>query len=182
MKLAIVVGHTKNKQGAFSQTLNSSEYPWNTDLANRIAAAAVAPLETKIFFRDGVGIDGAYAAADAWGSEAAIELHFNSSDSAHSTGTGVLYLSPRGKQLATLLCQEMMNVLALPAWPRGTDGVVTPLEASGVERRGESSLKAGRAPAALIEPFFGSNKDDCAKAAANKAGLARAIVAAVNRF
>ncbi|MEP2184175.1 hypothetical protein, partial [Roseibium sp.] len=41
--------------------------------------------------------------------------------------------------------------------------------------RGGRSLWAGRAPAILTEPYFGSNKVECEAADACKAALAKAI-------
>ncbi len=84
--------------------------------------------------------------------------------------------------MAKLLCQEIRAALQLPDWPPGTGGVVTPFQASGEERRGQRSVTSGRAPATLIEPFFGSHRGDCEVAQANKDALAQAIVAAVRRF
>ncbi len=90
MKLGIIVGHTSYRPGAYSQHLQSAEYPWNLDLAKRIEACA-EELEIKTFFRDTQGIAGAYADSDRWGSDVTVELHFNTSDNAHATGTGVIY-------------------------------------------------------------------------------------------
>lgn len=184
MKLGVVVGHTKNKPGAFSETMNVHEYKWNSDLGKKIEPHANANLEIKTFFRDGHGIAGAYREADQWGADLTVELHFNSSDNVTATGTGVLYFpgSARGRRWAGLLRDQIGQVLGLPDWPRGTGGVVTPFQASGVQERGKASLGAGRAPAALIEPFFGSNPNDCAVASAEKGALARAIAAAAGRF
>ncbi len=183
MRLGIVVGHTSYRPGAYSQYLESAEYPWNADLAKRIEACADG-LETKTFFRDLQGIAGAYADSDHWGSDLTVELHFNASDNGHATGTGVIYdpESRESRDMAKLLCQEIRAALQLPDWPPGTGGVVTPLQASGEERRGQRSVTSGRAPATLIEPFFGSNRGDCQAAQANKDALARAIVAAIKRF
>ncbi len=183
MKLGIIVGHTANRPGAHSPFLESSEYPWNSDLADRVKQNAGA-LKTKVFFRDGHGISGAYRESDEWGSDITVELHFNSADSVHATGTGVLYhpSSMSGKRFAIMLRQEMGEALGLPDWPSGTGGIVTPFEASGEQRRGQTSLSAGVAPATLIEPFFGSSKNDCQVAGARKDELAKAIVRAAGRY
>lgn len=183
MKLGIVVGHTNTDKGAASPHLGQQEYTWNKDLAQKIEALPSSILR-KTFFRDGVGVAGAYAASDGWGSDCTIELHFNSAHSQTATGTGILYLagSSRGRRLATHLFTRINQVLALGDWPKGTGGVVTPFQASGQQMRGQASLKAGRAPATLIEPFFGSNPTDCQKAAAKKDALAHAILTAAEDF
>jgi N-acetylmuramoyl-L-alanine amidase len=179
MKLGIVVGHHAGAQGAFSTTLNASEYPWNRDLAARVEALPSA-VARKVFLRDNGGIAGAYAASDQWGSDITVELHFNASHHPTSTGTGMLYLagSARGKRFAQRLFNRIDAVLGLGAWPQGTSGAITPFQASGQQMRGQGSLTAGRAPATLIEPFFGSNPSDARTAAAHKDDLARAILQA----
>lgn len=183
MKLGIVVGHTNLDKGAASPHLGQQEYTWNSDLAQRIVALN-SPIGRKVFFRDGVGVAGAYAAADAWGAKLTVELHFNSAHLHTATGTGVLYLagSQRGRRFAGFLYARINAVLGLGEWPKGTGGVVTPYQASGAQMRGQRSLTAGRAPATLIEPFFGSNPNDCARAQARKDDLAAAILAAAADF
>lgn len=179
-KLGVVVGHTKKNQGAFSKTLGVAEYAWNKDLAARIEgfAAGMTDLTVQTFFRDGVGIKGAYQATDAFGADITVELHFNGSDNHRATGSAVLYYprSTNGRRFATLLQKEISAVLGLKNWPRGSDGVLTPFEASGKEKRGQGSLSAGRAPATLFEPFFGSNPNDANTADKNKDRLAQAIL------
>jgi len=183
MKLAIIVGHTKSAKGAFSPWLNASEYDWNTDLAHMIMQAPTA-LERKVFFRDRVGIKGAYKASDEWGANWAVELHFNSSTNQNATGTAMLYFpgSANGKRLAASLFQEVNEVLRLGDWPKGSGGVLTPREASGDAENGLTNLRSGKAPACLVEPFFGSNKNDCAVAAERKKQYASGIVRAVDRM
>jgi N-acetylmuramoyl-L-alanine amidase len=182
-RLGIIVGHESRAQGAPSPWLGTHEYPWNSDLA-AIMMAVETPLECKVFFRDGVGIAGAYAASDDWGSDVTVELHFNYSDNENATGTGILYYpgSKRGRQFAGILYREISGVLGLREWPRGSGGIATPFEASGQARRGQTSLAAGRAPATLLEPFFGSNERDSAAAAAGKQDYAAAIIRAAERM
>ncbi|MBK4214403.1 N-acetylmuramoyl-L-alanine amidase [Paracoccus caeni] len=183
MKVAIVVGHTKDAPGAYSPYFKEFEYHWNTDLANRIAAQPSSH-EIKIFYRDNVGISGAYEKLSSWGAAVSIELHFNSSHNSTSTGTGVLYLSGnhKGKILAGVLQARLMQTLGLPDWPKGSGGVVTPFQASGKQERGKTSLSAGKPPAALVEPFFGSNPNDCKRATAQKDQLAQAYILAMSDY
>lgn len=182
-RLGIIVGHESGAQGAPSPWLGTHEYPWNSDLA-QIMMAVETPLECKVFFRDGVGIPGAYAASDDWGSDVTVELHFNYSDNERATGTGILYYpgSKRGREFAGILYREINGVLGLGEWPRGSGGIATPFQASGEQRRGQTSLAAGRAPATLLEPFFGSNERDCAVAGARKSEYAEAIIRAAERM
>lgn len=182
MKLGVIVGHTNNSKGAWSDTLGQAEYTWNRHLAELIEDIATS-VEIKTFLRDGHGIAGAYAASDAFGANLTVELHFNASHNDQATGTGVLYYpgSKNGRRFSKFLFDELSQVLGLRDWPKGSGGVVTPFQASGQQRRGLRSLSAGRAPAALIEPFFGSNPQDSATAQSSKQDMAQAIVRAAER-
>lgn len=183
MKLAIVVGHTNSAKGAYATSRNVHEYTWNKALAEKILEAR-GKHDIKIFFRDGIGIAGAYQSADDWGANATIELHFNASHHDTSSGSGVLYApgSAKGKLLAKSLQNELQGFTKLKSWPEGTDGVVTPFQASGKQQRGLTSLTSGRAPAALVEPFFGSCPSDCNAAMVDLSSLAKTYVNAINNY
>ena len=183
MHAGIIVGNEKAKPGAFSTHLNSHEYEWNKELADMIASA-MKEIKSNIIYRDRIGVIGAYSEADRLGSKICIELHFNSSHSQSASGTGILYYpgSKNGRRLAEAIFKEMKPVLGLPDWPKGTSGIATPYQASGSERRGEYSLGAGKAPAVLLEPFFGSNSLDCHRAHERKNDLAEAIASAMRSY
>lgn len=167
-KFAIIVGHEENKPGAKSDTLGVHEYPWNKDLANRMFSRSSA-LDTRIFFRDGIGIKGAYDQAKAWGPAAIMELHFNSFDKPTATGTETLYIDPN-KRYAEIVQQAMVGVLGLA--DRGVK-----------ERTDLPNLQNGQpVPTVLIEPFFGSNPDDSKTAEFNKDALASALMGAAHEF
>lgn len=167
---AIVVGHTARAPGAASvPPVGQNEYFWNTDLANKINAACTARnVESKIFFRDGIGIGGAYAQVNAWGATCVAELHFNAfNGSAH--GTETLYDNDRNagsKNWAQKL--QDAQLAALDLRNRG----LKEIDSGG---RGFGSVSALDIPSALIEPFFGDNANDAAVAEANKDTLANAI-------
>lgn len=183
MKIGIIVGHEKERPGASSPYLKNYEYPWNCELAEIISSRTFKH-QSKIFFRDKIGVLGAYSESDNYGSDITIELHFNSSHSQNASGTGTLYLqnSKNGKRFGRIIQNNMTSVLSLPEWPSGTGGVVTPFQASGIQRRGEYSLKAGRAPAIIIEPFFGSNPKDSNIAHQKRSDLAEAIAVSTDMY
>jgi len=155
MKLAVVVGHTARAQGAVRPDTGESEFVWNSKLA--IMIEELAPefpgIEVKTFFRDptlGViaGIRDVYRRTDVWGANAANELHFNSHHNPNATGTETLSSGSRmSLRYAEALQDEMLDALGLR--DRG-EKIVR-------KGRGAASLISGRAPAALIEPFFGSS-------------------------
>lgn len=153
MKLAIVVGHNSVSQGAVRKDTGETEYIWNGRLARRMQR--IAPefgIEAKAFFRQPMGsysreIDLVYEQTEEWGADATIELHFNSFDGPAS-GTETL---SSGTALSLRLAEAVQReiVLALGLSDRGIK-----TRTSG---RGSRSLISGRAPAILIEPFFGSS-------------------------
>jgi len=155
MKLAIVVGHNSASQGALRQDTGESEFVWNGRLARRIGRlAADYSIQVRTFFRTPGGgysteIKRVYSEVDAWGADASVELHFNGASSPDATGTETLASgSASSLRLAASVQREM--VLALGLRDRGIK------TRSGADRGG-MSLISGRAPAILIEPFFGSS-------------------------
>lgn len=163
-KCAMIVGHTQRSQGAYSETLNMAEYPWNKDLAMRFLQMW-GPLTVRVFYRDGIGVSGAYKQADQWGADVAVELHFNSSADPSASGTETLYISDEGRKLASAIQPRMVAALGLR-----DRGVKRPWQG-----RGEASLTAISAPTVILEPFFGSNPGDALRAREHKQELAKAI-------
>lgn len=168
-KIALVIGHNAASQGAVRATDKRSEYDWNGDLAAAIMAHS--PGMYRIFRRPaGKGysaeIKFVYGEVDAWGADASIELHFNAL-TATATGTETLTSGSTGSlKLARLIQPAMVSALKLP--DRG-------LLVRKRTERGGASLFAGRAPAVLIEPYFGSNRNDCAAADRGYSALTGAI-------
>lgn len=177
MKLAIIVGHTAVSGGAVRVTDNVREWDWNRHLAKLIAAHD--PDSVKIFYRISGGgytreINRVYAEADAWGATATVELHFNSVGTPAAHGTETLTSGTAGSMKLAKLVNDAM-VAALGFRDRG-------LIKRARNERGGLSLWAGRAPAILIEPYFGSNPKECAIADRRKDELAEAIFDSVCAF
>ncbi|MEP0155208.1 N-acetylmuramoyl-L-alanine amidase [Pseudophaeobacter sp.] len=161
MKLAIVVGHNARAQGAVRPDTGETEFAWNSRLAKLIEEEArlFPQIEVQTFFREYCGsyrreIATVYEKADDWGADATNELHFNSHSNEAATGTEVLSSgSASSMRYATALQNRMGDALGLK--DRGVK-----IRRSG---RGSESLMCGRAPAVLIEPFFGSSPQGQAK-------------------
>lgn len=150
-KIALVVGHNEKAKGAYSRHLRMSEFPfW----------AAVASLlkdkDIKVFKRQAGAsywrqIDQVYKEVDEWGADASVELHFNSA-SPSAQGAEVLSSGSSGSLKIARVFQDIFQ----RHWKhRG-------VKVRKKRDRGGRSLHAGRCPAILIEPFFGSNAKDCA--------------------
>lgn len=155
MKLAIVVGHNSASQGAVRKDTGESEFVWNGRLARRIERLASSyDLDVRVFHRTPGGgyraeIRRVYDEVDAWRADASVELHFNGAASPDATGTETL---TSGTALSLRLAESVQRemVVALGLRDRG-------IRTRAAQERGGGSLYAGRAPAILVEPFFGSS-------------------------
>ena len=169
MKLAIIVGHNSKAQGAVRVTDGVTEYSWNSALAEEIEA--LGP-DVRIFYRTKGGgysaeIDRVYSEVNDWGATASVELHFNAASDERVAGCETLSSGSSG---STVLCEALQArmVAVMGGRDRGVKVV-------SKDDRGGRSLWAGKAPAALIEPYFGSNPDSCDLADAKSKELAKAI-------
>ncbi|WP_323775964.1 N-acetylmuramoyl-L-alanine amidase [Leisingera sp.] len=183
MKLAIVVGHNARAQGAVRPDTGETEFRWNSHLAQLIEEEArlFPRITVETFFRTPAGtyraeIERVYRATDDWGADATCELHFNSHTSRAATGTEVLSSGSEASLRFSIALQDRM-LAALKLKDRGVK-----VRRSG---RGSESLISGRAPAVLIEPFFGSSPkgQQATDEAHEKRALARAaLLAAQDAF
>ena len=155
-KIALIIGHNSRAKGAVRVTDGVSEYDYYTKFAEELAA--LTPDQYVILKRQpssgySTEIDKVYGEANALHVSATVELHFNASASASATGTEVL---TSGTRNSMILCNSLQEKLtqALRLKSRGVKQVTK-------QQRGGRSLWAGYSPAALIEPFFGSNRHDC---------------------
>lgn len=171
--VAIVVGHTRKSPGAFANSpIAQYEYGWNTDLALKLKTGFdLKGVEARIFYRDNIGISGAYRQVVAWGAACALELHFNSyNGKVHGTETLFDQQTNAGSMVWAKRLQAAM-VQTLRTEDRG-------LKECDPGDRGYQSLSAADIPTALIEPFFGDHAGDVRIAEVSKDALAAALVEA----
>jgi N-acetylmuramoyl-L-alanine amidase len=178
-RLAIVVGHTAAAPGAYGQPpIGENEYSFNKKIATQMAdLAKQASIQVGIFFRDGVGLSGAYKQVNDFAPDAVIELHFNAAASAAATGTETLYgsVNPASKVFAEIVQSSMRSSLGLK-----DRGLLFRKVGSG--ERGEQNVNSARAPSVLVEPFFGSNGSDCTVAVSAIRSYVEGLVAAFQKF
>lgn len=163
MKLAIVVGHNIRQPGAVRRDTGEAEYHWNNRIAMMIEDVVgdgdFPGIQAKTFYRRYMGsysreIRAVYAEVDDWGADMSLELHFNSVENPRANGCEMLSSgSKRSLELAGAL-QETIAAL-FGVGDRGVR-VLRPND------NGYGALHAGKAPAVILEPFFGSNATDCA--------------------
>ena len=156
-KLAIVIGHNAESQGAVRKDTGETEYSFNSRLSlymEEFARKKYPDMETRVFRRMPMGsykreINRVYDETDAWGANLTMELHFNSAADGSASGTETLTSgTPASMAAAVAVNSEIVATLGLR-----DRGVKT--RRSG---RGSQSLISGRAPAILVEPFFGSSQ------------------------
>lgn len=156
---AIVVGHNSVAQGAVRVTDGVTEFEWNNRLAGMIKSHN--PGLIQVFNRvRGRGysaeIDEVYSKVDASGAKLVVELHFNGAGDPSVKGGETLSSGSNGSmKLANIVRRRVDGVLGGP--DRG-------VKVKKRTDRGGRSLHAGRAPAVLDEPYFGSNAESCAVA------------------
>ena len=174
MKLAIVVGHSKDKKGAYAVgPINQHEYDFNIEVAqNAYQAAMLSGIQTKIFLRDSIGIVGAYKEVNKWADEntVCIELHFNSFNG-KAQGTETLFDKDPVESIE--VAREVHEAVCALFDRRGKLDRGLKLIDDG---RGAKSLAECKVPGCLIEPFFGDNKNDAILANSLRLEYAKTIV------
>lgn len=181
-RLAIVVGHDKFRPGAKALApISQYEYHFNTEIAGLMDRMSEQyQLQTRIFFRNS-GLVKTYEAVNEWakdGGTCAIELHFNSCDDPSVRGTETLYdKEPRDSQMLATLVQGAVLI----AFKRKlTQNRRTKLIQEG--DRGHTNLELAKCPSVIIEPFFGSNIEDCEIAQSNKKEYAECLLIATKLY
>ena len=178
-KVSIIVGHEEKAQGAMGVApINMHEYEWNKGLAALLACDLMdLNIESEIFFRDGVGILGAYTQSNKWGPLCSIELHFNAFNG-QAIGSETLYNDGEewSEKFAKIIQERMVFVFnRTGAHDRGANGI-TQFD------RGYGNLSYAKCPAILIEPFFGDNVADAELAASKKIELSKQLAIGIASF
>ena len=172
-KMAIVVGHTNRSPGAKGiEPIGMNEYFWNKQLADYIQSIANEnEIDCKVFFRDGIGISGAYKQVEKWSPDTCIELHFNAFNQTVK-GTETLYgVYSKSKTFAQTIQTNMVNLFNR----EGIDKRGIKLRKVG-ERGGKSVNSLKNIPSCLIEPYFGDEPSEAVLALNHINDLANSIV------
>lgn len=184
--VALCVGHSRRingrPEGGAISVGHISEHTYNLGLAETIAASLVAYGVRAVIISEYEGPG--YGSAQRWlashlkalNVNAAIELHFNDSDSPQSNGHEWLYwhTSEKGKQLAADL-NTSMQLCPAKIQSRGIKPKVP-------GDRGAEFLKGTHCPAVIAETGFGSNASDWNEMTTRKANIAEAIAVGISEF
>lgn len=153
MKIAAVIGHHKNSQGAWSPFLKKTEYAFNCEVCLNLPGTA------EVFQRpDGNGypdqMNKLAKLLNPQNFDLVIELHFNKYDNvANGKGHGVEVVAYPGSSSAiwgAKYCKAIAEEYGI-----FNRGVKYATEGG----RGWHFLKTQRAPALILEPFFGDEEE-----------------------
>lgn len=158
MKVAVIVGHTIGAdKGAYSAYLKKSEQPYNTEVANALKACApnmydVYTHKLQSYYERQKFIAGVLNKQNY---DLVIELHFNAASPA-ANGTECLYYfsSTKGKKAAQTIAAGLAYTFDTTV--RGDKGARA---LSNKDDRGYWFVYLPKAPAIIVEPFFGSNPE-----------------------
>ena len=185
-KLGIIIGHTNAQGGAVGIGL-PREYDYHKQMAADMLSFAQSEfggsgLEARIFFRDGIGVSGAYGQVNEWvgtgaARSATVELHYNAA-SPSASGTETLSSgSAKSVALANLVQAGLCTLLGRPGHSRGVK-----IRNRTHKDRGWLSLVSGKPPAILTEPAFGSNAQDATLLKTKQLLIGREIVRRCKRY
>ena len=173
--IALCVGHSRQGDSGASSVDGTTEYDYNCDLAYLISEKIKQ--KTRIYNSyEGKG----YTSSMRWLAKKlkedrvtfAVELHFNAA-SPSATGHEWLYwqTSQNGRLLARSLRDSMEDT-----FPNFASRGIKP---RGKGSRGASFLRMTHCPAAIAEPFFGTNEMDWDLATNHRDGLSHAIAGGI---
>lgn len=155
MPTAIVIGHTFEHPGSYSPILNVSEwYYWQEFRDTYCKDLDVDFFEHNYMIRSynerqrDMGVKTS-------GYDLVLELHFNGAESNQANGVEALHYfsNENTKDLSEYFCELVSNTFDIKN--RGAKGLYSP------SQRGYGFVNHMRGDAILLEPFFGSNYNDC---------------------
>lgn len=163
MNIALVVGHHINSKGAFSPYLRLSEWDFYNEVIDCIPLKGDG-YEFDVYHHENVGgytarIKKTARKINALKYDLVIELHFNSASDPRANGCETLYYfaSKKGRDYAKIFSDTVVQWTGIKSRNGGLKALANKKD------RGFASVYYTKAPAILIEPFFGSNKSDCEK-------------------
>jgi len=159
-KLAVIVGHSKDKSGACSND-GLTEYNYNMGVAHNIwnYSEKYPEVDVELFFRDGKTIKEVANEVNFWThnieKSLAVELHCNASDNPSACGTEVLFdPSPISNKIAAKSFQKAIHGL-FQIRDRG-------IKELSQGMRGHYSMSVLQCSSVILEPAFLSCETDVA--------------------
>jgi len=172
-KIAIVIGHRRNSQGAYGSE-GISEYKFWTEFVEQMFKDGyVSDKNDLAVFQRKDKLRGytermkdLHRRIDKWGADISISLHFNASSKQYVNGHEVLYCSRKGKEIAKRLDAKLDQYL---------DNNDRNLKKITRKQRGGGFLCRGKSVCILAEPFFASHQHKYVKGGEDRENLLTAI-------
>lgn len=185
MKIAIAIGHSRDRDKGAVSTGNVSEWNFNLPLGEDLRSLLTArciPAEVIHYYKGGsysAAMRNLAAEIKGKSFTHAVELHFNAAASPQANGHEFLYWksSANGRALATSLAGAFQESFPFSR-PRANGGV-KPL---GPADRGALFLRLTHCPAVILEPFFGSCPEEWDAFSTRKLAIAAAYAEGIAAF
>tara|TARA_R110002074_G_scaffold373260_3_gene549150 strand:- start:8753 stop:9274 length:522 start_codon:yes stop_codon:yes gene_type:complete len=158
MKVAFVIGHHKESKGALNVLSNLREFDYYTEVMKEFT-------DHDVYIHDST-IKGYTARIKDTSSrinkkhyDLVISLHFNSFSNDTANGCTTLYygMNTESKRLAHKFSNTVRELADIKLRNYGANALMN------INDRGFAMVYYPKAPVILIEPFFGSNLEDCKK-------------------
>lgn len=172
MKVALVVGHRKSRQGAYGNCGISEYVFWDAFLHDYLPIMPDKH-EYQIFYRDdkvsgyGEKMKHLHKRIDDWGAEVSVSFHFNASSNQSVHGHEILYYSTGGKTYAKIM-DEMFD--------KHLDNNDRNIKKRTKKQRGGGFLSRGKSKCILIEPFFAAQQHRYIEDGEKRMDLAHALI------
>lgn len=161
-KVALIIGHNKRSQGAYSPIVGNEWSYWR-DVASKIKGAIpelvdVYERQPNMYYtREMFEVLEELNSQDY---KFCLELHFNAVDDRQANGCECLvyYKNNKAKELAINFMSRLQNIFGSKI--RGNRGLI---EVKDSKERGAYGICKSKDTYILLEPFFGSNLDESLK-------------------
>ena len=181
MKVALIIGHKAESPGSVNASTDVTEFEFNKCLVQFVSSilneklkgtSLDGQLETEIVYRE-IYKD-LPAKVNALNPDFIVSFHANAFNaSASGTETLYYYKSSKGKSLALIMQNQMVNCLELPN--RG-------VKPKSSEERGGYLLCYTNAPCVICEPFFLDHDEDLITVQAKLNKLANAYANGIMEY
>jgi N-acetylmuramoyl-L-alanine amidase len=154
-KIAIIIGHRSGSQGAYSKHLRLTEYQFNSTVALMLSDIAdIYERPNTRFVSEAFRIKQLVNEINKHDYELVISLHFNHFHIEQANGVEALYFITN--KFSKVIAQEYVTMVSdqFKVKPRALVSV------RSTKQRGGTLICGLKAPAILVEPFFGSNEYD----------------------
>ncbi|OED36619.1 hypothetical protein AB832_05565 [Flavobacteriaceae bacterium (ex Bugula neritina AB1)] len=159
MKVAVVIGHHLRSKGAYSKHLKVSEWDFYNKVVDLMRTCPDVYRHNTLIPGYTSRIKNTALQLNKQNYDLVISLHFNAAGDARANGCETLYYfsSKRGKDYAKAFSDKVHEWTNIKVRNGGLKALTNKKD------RGFAMVYYPKAPTILIEPFFGTNYQDCAR-------------------